>query len=217
MYNLVELKEGESIFGNFNSSNSLNQTWESKVTQGRGWSYGAEVLIKKDIGKLTGWIAYTLQWSNRKFADISFGQLFPYRYDRRHDLSVVGVYKLNDHWNFGMTFVFGSGNPITLSQVNFVPINSAFVSNKIYDMTVNFYGQRNNYRLPAYNRLDLSANWSKQIKWGKRTWSFGIYNFYNRVNPFFVDVQRYNEENKPKLILYSIFPVMPSISYKLEF
>ncbi len=217
MYNLIELKEGESIFGNFNSSSSANQTWETKVTQGRGWAYGGELLIKKDIGKLTGWIAYTLAWSNRKFADISFGQLFPYRYDRRHDLSIVGVYKLNDNWNFGLTFVYGSGNPITLSQINFIPINNIFISDDYSDKTVNFYGQRNNYRLPAYNRLDLSANWSKQIKLGKRTWSFGVYNVYNHLNPFFVDVEKYNEDNKPKLVIYSIFPIMPSISYKLEF
>lgn len=221
MENLVELKEGESIFGDLRYGKAMGSIWESKVTQGRGWSYGGEFLIKKDIGKLTGWIGYTLSWSNRQFNEISFGNVFPYRYDKRHDLSIVATYHLNKNWNFGGVFVFSSGNPITLAQFEYLPLGNQLQSLYSYYETggssVQYFGQRNNYRLPAYHRLDLSANWTKKVKWGTRTWSFGIYNVYNHKNPFYADIEHLYGQEGPKLVVYSLFPIIPSISYKLEF
>ena len=217
MDNLVELDEGESIFGDFASSSSVGNSWETRVVQGEGWSYGGEILVKKDIGQFTGWIGYTLSWSMRKFTEISFGQVFPYRYDRRHDISVVGLYKLNDSWSFGATFVYGSGNPVTLSQMKILSLNSATSYSPYGDEVFDYFGKRNNYRLPSYHRLDISANWTKDVRWGKRTWSFGVYNAYNHLNPFFVEIDNYEEDNIPKLIIYSIFPLMPSFSYNIKF
>ena len=221
MENLVELKEGESIFGDLRYGKAMGSIWESKVTQGRGWSYGGEFLIKKDIGKLTGWIGYTISWSYRQFDEISFGKLFPYRYDKRHDLSIVATYKLNDNWNFGGAFVFSSGNPVTLAQFEYIPISGELIAN-YYSWQggvspVQYFGERNNYRLPAYHRLDLSANWIKKVKWGTRTWSFSIYNVYNHLNPFYADIEHIYGEEGPKLVVYSLFPIIPSVSYKLEF
>jgi len=69
----------------------------------------------------------------------------------------------------------------------------------------------------SYHRLDISANWTKDVRWGKRTWSFGVYNAYNHLNPFFVEIDNYEEDNIPKLIIYSIFPLMPSFSYNIKF
>ncbi len=225
MENLVELKEGESIFGDLRYGQAMGDIWESKVTQGQGWSYGGEFLVKKDVGKFTGWLAYTLSWSNRQFDEISFGRTFPFKYDRRHSLSIVAMYKLNDNWNFGVTFVYMSGTPITLTNYNYYPLNTIRALNMsneenwFYDAaSVEYFSERNNYRLPAYNRMDLSANWTKKVKLGQRTWSFGVYNVYNHFNVFYADLETFAEPGKPpQLALYSIIPVLPSISYKLEF
>lgn len=215
MDNLVELKEGQSIFGDLADGGSMGTTWEDKIEQGEGWAYGGEILIKKDNGKLTGWIGYTLAWSERKFEHISFGKVFPYRYDRRHDFSIVTTYKFNKNVNIGVTWVYGSGSPTTLSQMQYLPITDAF-NNYEYDR-IQYFGKRNNYRLPAYHRLDVGVNWSKDNKLGRRTWSFGVYNAYNHLNPFYVDMERYSTDGDPQLRVYSIFPIMPSISYKLAF
>ena len=221
MDNLVELKEGESVFSSvLNGSN----TWEDNVTQGRGWSYGAELLIKKDFGRLTGWIAYTLSWSQRQFPEINFGQVFPYKYDRRHDISIVGTYKLNDKIIFGMTWVYGSGTPITIPRDEILmPIYPSYTGFQ-YGLpaesfnTITYYGGRNSYRLPSYNRLDLSINFYKQRQKGTRLWTLGVYNVYNHINPFFTTLNKeydYNTgEQTSTLRVYSIFPIMPFISYK---
>jgi len=218
MTNLVDLKEGASIFGNFESGQSMGSIWESKVESGIGWAYGGEILLKKDVGKFTGWIGYTLGWTNRKFETIAFGEIYPYRYDRRHDISVVGIYNFNKNVNMSVTWVYGSGTPITLAQMQYLPIDGAFNFENLYDYNrIQYYGKRNNYRLPAYHRLDIGLNWSKEIKIGVRTWSFSVYNAYNQINPFFTELDRYSTEGNPKLMIYSIFPIIPSVSYKLEF
>lgn len=219
MINLVELKEGESIFGDLENGVSMGSSWEDKVEQGVGWAYGAEILIKKDVGDFTGWIGYTLSWSNRQFNNIAFGEIFPYRYDRRHDFSIVATYKFNDNWNMGATWVYGSGNPVTLAQIEYMPLNSAFQNNDYddYYSRIQYFGKRNNYRLPSYHRLDIGINWVKEVKLRTRTWSLGIYNAYNHLNPFFVDLAHFNDDDEMNIRIYSIFPIMPSISYKLEF
>ncbi len=221
MNNLVELKEGQSVFSSvLNGSN----TWEDNVTQGQGWSYGAELLIKKDFGRLTGWIGYTLAWSMRRFPEINFGQVFPYKYDRRHDISIVGTYKLRKNIIAGFTWVYGSGLPVTLARDEFLsPSNPVSVEYwyggpQTRFNTITYYGGRNSYRLPSYNRLDLSMNFYKQRKKGTREWTIGVYNAYNHVNPFFAQLyDKYDEQtgkNNTTLRVYSIFPIMPFISYK---
>ncbi len=221
MNNLVELKEGKSVFS---VGLGETQTWEDNVTQGRGWAYGGELLVKKDFGRLRGWIGYTLMWSMRQFADINFGQPFPFKYDRRHDISVVGTYRIKKNIVLGFTWIYGSGTPVTIAQEEFLsPVSPFYYSpgwwgggSRYYFNTITYYGGRNSYRLPSYQRLDLSLNLSKQRKHGIRTWTIGVYNAYNHINPFFTTLVTEYENNKPvtKLRIYSIFPVMPFFSYK---
>lgn len=228
MDNLLEFKDGESIFS-MPGQGGMGESWESKVTQGSGYAYGAELFLQKNQGKLTGWISYTYAKTNRKFAEINNGREFPYKYDRRHDISIVLMYDLNENVNFGMTWVYGSGMPTTLQEAEFRgPFGFDWYSysyeNGVEDYNPSgypYYGGRNNYRLPSYHRLDLSINLSKEKKRGTRTWSFGVYNTYNHINPFFTrlvnrnDVWQGNlEQGKTYLRIYSIFPVMPSVSYK---
>ncbi len=222
MNNLVEYKEGASFF-------NLDNSWEDQVTQGKGWSYGLEFLLMKKYGNTTGWIGYTWSKSDRQFnkpgEEVSFGKVFPYKYDRRHDISVVVAHKLNDHIDLGATWVFGTGNATTLGYEKYPayyqnpairPIEAIYYSDNQQPDVV-YYESRNNYRMPAYHRLDIGISLHKQKKWGERTWNFSVYNAYNRKNPFMLQWEQDAQTNKLKLYQYSIFPFMPSVSYKFEF
>jgi len=213
MTNLIEYKEGASFL-------SFSDDWQQKIEIGKGDSYGIEFLIEKSAGKFTGWIGYTLSYSNRLFPNLNGGKEFPYKYDRRHDISVVLTYKFSDRLDLGLTWVYGTGNAVTLVSDKFEIASSPELSNNGYSS----YGQglagsfesRNAFRMPSYQRLDLGINLHKQKKHGLRTWSFGVYNAYNHQNPFMLTIEE--NENKPsKLMQYSLFPIIPSFSYRYEF
>jgi len=206
MENLIEYKEGASFFG-------TTQGWENLIEIGNGYSYGAEVLFEKKTGKTTGWIGYTLSWTNRKFENLNDGNEFPYRYDRRHDVSFVLTHKFNDRVDIGIVWVYGTGNAITLGLQQYNSVgNNLFVDNQI-----NHIEERNGYRMPSYHRLDLGVNLHKEKKWGERTWSFGIYNAYNRQNPFYLDIGFLQNGNEKVLKQISLFPLLPSVSYSFKF
>lgn len=207
MDNLIEYKDGASF-------TSVNKDWQDKVESGSGTSYGAEVFFQKKTGKLTGWAGYTLSWTNRQFDNINFGNPYPYRYDRRHDISITSVYKLNEHIELAGTWVFGTGNSITLPTQSYKQHNSN--PNDYYYNTINYYEGRNSYRMPAYHRLDVSIAWVKQKKNGVRRFTLGFYNMYNRKNPFFITTGYDNNGNK-KFVQYSLMPILPSVSYRFDF
>ena len=209
MDNLLEYKEGASFF-------DIGQDWESKIETGRGWSYGVEFLARKNIGKFTGWIGYTLAWSWRQFDNLNFGEPFPYKYDRRHDVSVVILYQLNENIDFGATWVYGTGNAITLGVARYEDIGSFFEGMYYYTGEIEHYNGRNSYRSPAYHRLDVSANFHKKNKLGERTWSVGLYNAYSRQNPFYLYFG-YNNYGQRVLKQVSLFPIIPSVRYSLKF
>lgn len=198
------------------------RSWESLVEIGQGESYGAEVLFQRQKGKFTGWVSYTLSWSWRKFERLNRGKPFPYRYDRRHDVSVALNYKFNKNWDIGLVWVYGTGHPVTLGLERYTPIQAqighydnsnipiATTGSIIADITnvVN----RNNFRMPPYHRMDLTVNWHKQLKHGAQTLSIGVYNVYNQLNPYMV-VPKEQEDGTLKLYQVSILPIMPSISF----
>lgn len=206
MKNLIEYKEGASFFGS-------NQNWEGLVEVGNGYSYGLEMLFEKRTGKTTGWIGYTLSWTNRQFANINNGEEFPYRYDRRHDISFVLTHKFNDKVDIGVVWVYGTGNAITLALQKYNSSGGV----EFGDSEVNHIDQRNGYRMPSYHRLDLGVNIHKPKKWGEATWSFGLYNAYNRQNPFYLDIGYLQGGNEKVLKQISLFPILPSVSYSFKF
>lgn len=217
MDNLIEYKEGASFF-------DIGTNWESKVETGKGYSYGAELLIRKNIGKFTGWIGYTLSWSNRKFENLNNGEVFPYKYDRRHDIAIVILYEVSDNIDLGLTWVYGTGNALTLGVARYsdLPENYQLYDSYYYDYygyggwnEIEYYKSRNSYRTPAYHRLDVSANFHKQKTHGVRTWSVGLYNAYSRQNPFFIYFGYAN--NKKVLKQISLFPMIPSVRYSFKF
>ncbi len=215
MNNVSAYKEGASNFDGVD--------WQEQITQGEGLSYGAELFVQKKVGKLSGWIGYTLSWSWRRFDDKNFGEWYPFTFDRRHDISIVGVYELSDRWNFSATWVYGTGNSYTFpTSLSYYIQDFGFGG---FPTPINNVTERSNYRLAPYHRADINADYS----WGKKRWknkiSVGAYNAYNRKNPFFVNPETeftFNEEtgefeSRQVLRQYSLFRLIPAISYSFTF
>ena len=188
--------------------------------EGEGESYGLEFFLQKKKGSTTGWIGYTLSWTNRRFDNINFGEWFPYKYDRRHDISFVLSHKFDDQWDIGATWVYGTGNALTFPQgIYFGMPNNQGWNNGFVDF-VESYGSRNSTRMPSYHRFDIGINKHKKYKRWESTLSLGAYNLYNRKNPFFAyldyeDNQDGTSQRVAKQV--SLFPLIPAISYRIQF
>lgn len=205
MKNQIEYREGYTP--------SLKDP-EEEFVFGNGWSYGTELFINKTRGKLNGWIGYTLSWSWRKFADLNEGEIYPAKYDRRHDLAVVMNYEKNKKWKFGMVFIYGTGNAITL------PERFYFVSG----ILTQEYSKINQYRMKAYHRIDLSATYTpvpKKVRKIRSNWVFSIYNVYSRLNPYFiyydVDGNLASGNLKVEARQVSLFPILPAVTWNFKF
>ncbi len=186
---------------------------ELDLVFGKGYAYGAEFFVNKTKGKFTGWVGYTLSWSWREFEDLNSGLKFPAKYDRRHDISVVGTYEINPKWTISSIFIYGTGNAITL------PTGFYFIEQNL----VQDYSKLNQYRIFPYHRLDLSVTYTpkgNQDKRWKGSWAFSIYNVYNRFNPYILYVATegsLDQGTKVKVNQVSIFPILPSITYNFKF
>ncbi len=202
MDNLIEYKDGES----FGTSGS----WEEKVEMGEGRSKGIEVMLKREVGKTTGWISYTLSKTDRHFEMINKGEWYPSSYDRTHDISIVLNHKFNDKVDMGTTWTYGTGYPITM-QTHTIPTIDG-------ETVVDYAASRNNYRMQDYHRLDIGLNIHRQKEGSKikRQLSIGVFNVYNRHNPFFYKLDTSEEEGK-RLMRLSIGPIIPSISWSMNF
>jgi hypothetical protein len=223
MDNVVEFQDGAL------PQDNVNDNTDNLLTFGLGTSFGAEFFVRKSVGKFTGWVGYTWSKTERRFDDIFDGEWFPAKYDRRHDLTVVATYKLSERWVFGASFVYASGNTMTLP-----------VTWYLHNGDVVFeYGPRNAARMPDYHRLDFSATWydkptktvvapnsetGETITVKKRFRSnvnFSVFNVYSRQNPFFLYVSNQGSlaENNFSLSLrqVSLFPILPSITWNFEF
>ncbi len=213
MSNLVAYADGQGIFQTDN--------WQNRVVQGDGDSYGGEVLLQKKDGRLSGWIGYTLSWANRSFSDINNGATFPYRYDRRHDVSIVASYEISKKINIAGTWVYGTGNAVTLPGERYdgnIPDN---LNQTSYYGNIEVFGNRNNFRLNAYHRLDIGINFVKDKGNRKRTWSIGAYNAYANNNPFYIyygnDYDFVKQTSIRKLKQTSLFPLIPYVTWTIDF
>lgn len=218
MDNLIEYKDGATFFGS-------SENWENLVYSGSGWSYGLEFLVQREIGKLTGWVGYT--WSrtmhlfDREGQVLNHGEAFPAKYDRRHDISVVLNYKLNDRIDLSATWVFSTGNTASLSTQRYP---TASEDPEDYDRgnvgTLTLVEGRNNYRMPNYHRMDVSANFHRRFNnRAHRTINVSVYNVYNRQNPYMLyQSSTDGYAGYPySLKQLSIFPILPSVAYTLYF
>jgi len=205
MKNQIEYGEGYTP--------SLNDP-EDEFVFGNGWSYGTEFFVNKTRGKFNGWVGYTLSWTWRKFSGLNDGEKFPAKYDRRHDISVVAMYELSKKWKLSSVFVYGSGNATTL------PERFYFVDGVLTQE----YSKVNQYRLPAYHRIDLSATLTPVQKPGRKfhqSWVFSLYNTYSRLNPYFI---YFNQEGSPydgslkiEARKVSLFPIIPAVTWNFKF
>lgn len=189
----------------------IGRQLERDFVFGTGEALGVELFVNKKFGNLTGWIGYTLSRSLRIFNELRT-PVFPYKYDRRHDLSVVASYRLNKRWTFSSTFVYTTGIATTVPERWYITGGSLN----------NYYGDRNGYRLPPYNRLDISAKLKgKENKKFQSDWIFAVYNVYNRKNPFFIyfetegSIYEGNLDIIPKQV--SLFPIIPSVTWNYKF
>ncbi len=231
MTNVLQYKDGASFLlqDNFDPNvPSDSKSWEKLVTSGKGKSRGFELFLQKQLGKLSGWIGYTLSWTTLEFDELNGGKPFYAKYDRRHDASVVVIYKIDKNLSFATTWVYGTGNAITMPQGT-VNGSSHQLQKFPYLWDPNRgginqnidYGSRNDFRMEAYHRLDLSLKFSTEKKRGTRTWELSIYNAYNQANPFFYygsleyDPSTGNPVRNLKKI--TLFPVIPSISWSFKF
>ncbi len=221
MDNLVEYKEGVS------PEQGVGNNEDNLLTFGNGRSYGIEFFFKKRFGKTTGWIGYTLSNSDRVFEDINNGERYPAKFDRRHDISLVVIHEFNDRWSVSGTFVYATGNAITL------PVGRYFLENQL----VSIYGPRNEVRMAPFHRMDLSATHhfkkyktkthpetGEEIKRKKRIESnltLAIYNVYSRMNPYFYYFDSSGNFSDGTFGLsakqVSLFPILPSLTYNFKF
>jgi hypothetical protein len=203
MKNLIEYPYGLT---QFNETTSL----KNDILIGNGEAYGLEWMLKKDSGKFNGWISYTLSWSSRQFDELNNGEVFYSKYDRRHNLAVVGTYDFNEKWNIGLTQLFSSGNRFTM------PTSWYFMNNT----PVREFGSYNNAQMPNYIRTDLSVNYSF-FKTPKKesTLNFSVFNTFNIDNPIYVvlrvavDGKKINIDADEK----KMYSILPSISWRFKF
>ena len=194
-----------------------NEAIEQVLLNGRMRSYGLEMMLRKNEGRLNGWISYTLSRSEQQTPGrtpteigINNGDWYRSAYDKTHNLAVTGSYKLNKKWSFGANFTLQSGQPVTYPTGKYV----------FQGVTVPSYNSRNEDRLPAYHRMDISATLTPkkyENKKFKGEWVFGIYNIYSRYNAASITFRQNAETGVNEAVKLSIFGIVPSVSYNFKF
>lgn len=181
---------------------------ENIIAGGKGRSYGAEFMLRKNTGRLTGWIAYTISHTQTRIPGINDGKWYNATNDRRHDFSITAIYKISDTWDISGSWIFSSGQPLTAPDVKY----------EIAGETCYYYSKRNSYMTPATHRLDLAATYTHVGKKLTYQWAFGVFNAYCRYNPYIVYFE--DDPSKPsgtRAVQQSMYGIVPSVSYTLKF
>lgn len=223
--NVIAYREGASFLVIDNPESAKDYSWEENITSGAGWSYGVEMLLHRKRGRLSGWAGYTLSWTQHQFDELNKGEPFYARYDRRHDISLVGIYSISSGVTLSGTWVYGTGNAVTmpigtmLAVEHFPPAQGSYNT-----QTRDTFGPRNGFRMSPFHRLDLGVQFSKKKPNYTRIWEFSVYNAYNRMNPFayfaeFESRERKDGSTEGGIVLkqISLFPVVPSVSWSIKF
>lgn len=224
MKNQIEYREGTT------PDQDVKNNTDNNFVFGEGWSYGLELFVNKTRGRLNGWLGYSLSWTWRQFDEINSGNKYPAKYDRRHDISLVASYQLTKRWQLGMTWVYATGDALTLPSQRYFFSNNAPIS---VDASGNIttgnnigvlseYGERNSYRQKPYHRMDITATLKgKEGKKWQGDWVFGIYNIYWRYNPYFIyfAVEGNSQDGTLKVQAkqVSLFGMIPSVTYNFRF
>ncbi|MCE5345391.1 MAG: TonB-dependent receptor [Bacteroidales bacterium] len=204
--NTTDYRNGSSLLADLSP-------WYEKTTQGYGNAKGIEVSIEKQQGKLTGSINYTLSKASRTYAALNNGQTYPFRYDRLHDFNISVNYQIFKKWDISALWVYGTGYPVTVPVEKYGAALGTYITDSYGDggEVIGYYPSLNNYRLPAYHRLDIGIHRKSHNRLGDQTLSLDIFNVYNRKNPvnmsFFV--------SRPKYVY--LLPIIPTFTYTLKF
>lgn len=203
MKNQVDFKDHAQLM--------LNPRLEAEIRTGEALAYGVELFVRKQEGKLTGWISYTYSKADRKIPEINNGDFYPASYNKLHDVSIVANYSLNERIDFSANWVYSSGLPVTLPTGRF----------NYNNMVAPVYSDRNSYNMPAYHRLDLAMtlqNKKNKDRRFKSEWVFSIYNAYYRKNPYMITLQSEDYDSNVKYAeMVYLFPIIPAITYNFKF
>jgi CarboxypepD_reg-like domain/TonB-dependent Receptor Plug Domain len=200
MQNQIDYRNGADIL--------VNQHIEGELLFGKGRAYGLEVMARKNTGRLTGWIGYTLSRTERRIDGINNGEWYYARQDRTHDVSIVGTYELNERWSLSALWTYNTGNAVTFPSGKYT----------VDDQVLFSYTERNAGRMPAYHRLDLSATLSRKWKKYESAWNFSLYNAYGRQNAYtIIFKENEGDPSRTSAIKTSLFRWVPSISYSIKF
>lgn len=189
----------------------LNPKLEGELRFGEARAYGLELFLQKNVGKLTGWVSYTLSKSEKKIDGINNGNWYNAKYDKTHDFAVVASYDINDRWNVSGNFIFATGSAVTFPTGKFNHLGRS----------IPIYSERNAERMPAYHRMDISATWNLKKKWfkkGDQSLLFSVYNVYARKNAFSINFKE-DPENADQTIAEKtyLFGILPSVTWNVEF
>lgn len=202
MQNQVDYRDGANVY-------TSNNAIETELLYGKGRSYGLEVLLKKKVGKLSGWLSYTLSKTERQINGINNNEWYNARQDRTHDIAIVASYQVSPKWNLSANWVYYTGDAITFPAGKY----------QVDGQTVYYYTQRNAYRMPSYHRLDIGATCKlkESRKWSHEL-SFSLYNAYGRENAYTIYFRDSKEDpNKTEAVKVALFKFIPSISYNFKF
>jgi len=220
MYRLTEYRYGTTFMIN-------KLSWDKQLlNSGTGQAYGVEFFAAKTSGQFTAWFKYNVGWSTRQFPELNEGKKYFYKYDRRHDVSIVLQYKLKKHFDFSIAWTYGTGWRMTTPNSKYASdgtlydydvANEPLLGNQ--NMITN-WNARNNYVLPAFHHLDIGMNYEKKAKRVTHKFNVSIYNLYNQFNIFAVYRSSNVDESGNKYKEFkqiSLFPITPSIGYTLSF
>ena len=214
MQDVVRFDEGVAFL------NPNRTSWDENVLVGKGRAYGLEFMTRKNSGRLTGMLSYTLSWSERKYDGLNHENWFPFKYDRRHDVSVLAEFTFNKSYkttrSVSLGFTLQSGNNLSIPDVEYegllTPGSELADYNYKWETIRYTYDNPNNFKMPTFHHLDIGYNIIKQKTESKSvTWSFSVYNVYNRMNPW------YYHKSGGKIKQVSLFPVIPSVGFKYTF
>ena len=199
--NIADYEDGANIM--------LNEHAEAYILSGMGRSFGLELYVKKKYGDISGWISYTLSRTENKIEGINNFNWYPVKYDKTHDVSIVGSYQILPRLSLSAVWIYMTGNAVTFPSGKFV----------IDGLQIPYYTERNGYRMPHYHRMDVSINLKgKKRKKFESNWDLSVYNVYNRHNAYMINFQE--SETFPgstEAVKLSLFGIVPSISYNFKF
>lgn len=203
MSNQVDFRDNAQVF--------FNERIESELLEGRGRAYGTELMVKKQSGKTTGWISYTLSRTERKINGLNDEKWFPARYDRTHSANLIISQQLTQRFSISLAWVYATGNAVTFPAARY----------EYNGQIVPLYTERNGFRMPAYHRGDLSATLNSKIKEGRKwnsNWNFSIYNFYMRKNAFSIYFRPNKDQpRQTEAVKVYLFGIIPSVTYNFNF